>query len=210
MNLPVYSQKAEKKGDIEVNESVFGSKVNDMVLAQYNYIYLSNQREGNAHTKNRGEVSGGGKKPFAQKGTGRARAGSSRSPIWKGGGVTFGPTNQVNWKRKLTKSFRASAFRNAFSKMNDSKNIMIIDKVVIDSENPVTKQAVDLLNSFKNPKKVTIVTSEKNEKLIESFSNLQSVKVKTITKLSAYDVLTAGKILIEKDALEYINNHWAK
>ncbi|CAG1771971.1 partial 50S ribosomal protein L4, partial [uncultured bacterium] len=140
MNLPVFNQKAKKIEEIEVNDSVFNAPVNDKVLAQYVYVYLSNQRESNAHTKDRSEVRGGGKKPWKQKGTGRARVGSIRSPIWKGGGVTFGPTNQTNWKRKLTKSFKAAAFRNAFSKLNKAGLLNIIDGFEI--KEPSTKEAV--------------------------------------------------------------------
>jgi len=207
MNLPVVDQKAKKVSEVEVNESVFNSAVNDKVLAQYVYVYLSNQRESNAQTKDRSEVRGGGKKPWAQKGTGRARAGSSRSPIWKGGGVTFGPTNKTNWKRKLTKSFRASAFRNAFSKLNKAGLINIVETLEI--KEPSTKDAIEIQSSFENPKKMMIVTSKKNENLIKSFSNIKKTKVVLISEVNVYDLLNGGKVLLEKETLDYINNTWA-
>lgn len=207
MNLPVVDQKAKKVSEIEVNESVFNSPVNDKVLAQYVYVYLSNQRESNAQTKDRSEVRGGGKKPWAQKGTGRARAGSSRSPIWRGGGVTFGPTNKTNWKRKLTKSFRASAFRNAFSKLNKAGLLNIVDTLEI--KDPSTKDAVEIQSNFDNPKKMMIVTSKKNENLIKSFSNIKKTKVVLISEVNVYDLLNGGKVLLEKETLDYINNTWA-
>lgn len=207
MNLPVVDQKAKKVSEIEVNESVFNSPVNDKVLAQYVYVYLSNQRESNAQTKDKSEVRGGGKKPWAQKGTGRARAGSSRSPIWRGGGVTFGPTNKTNWKRKLTKSFRASAFRNAFSKLNNAGLLNIVDSLEI--KEPSTKDAIEIQSSFENPKKMMIVTSKKNENLIKSFSNIKKTKVVLISEVNVYDLLNGGKVLLEKETLDYINNTWA-
>ena len=207
MNLPVVDQKAKKISEVEVSETVFNSPINDKVLAQYVYVYLSNQRESNAQTKDRSEVSGGGKKPWAQKGTGRARAGSSRSPLWKGGGVTFGPTNKTNWKRKLTKSFKASAFRNAFSKVNKAGLLNIVD--TLEMKDPSTKEAVEIQTSFENPKKMMIVTLKKNNNLIKSFSNIKKTKVVMISEVNVYDLLNAGKVLLEKETLDYITNTWA-
>ncbi len=207
MNLPVLDIKAKKISEIEVNDSVFNSRVNDKVLAQYIYVYLSNQRESNAQTKDRSQVRGGGKKPWKQKGTGRARVGSIRSPIWKGGGVTFGPTNNTNWKRKLTKSFKASAFRNAFSKLNKEGLINIVDSFEI--KEPSTKEAIDIQKNFENPKKITIITSKKNENLMKSFSNIKKTNVVMVTEVNVYDLLNGGKVLVEKEALDYINNTWA-
>lgn len=207
MNLPVLDQKAKKVSEVEVSDSVFNSTVNDKVLAQYVYVYLSNQRESNANSKDRSEVRGGGKKPWAQKGTGRARAGSSRSPIWKGGGVTFGPTNKTNWKRKLTKSFKAAAFRNAFSKLNKAGLLNVVDTLEI--KEPSTKEAISIQSNFENPKKMMIVTAKKNENLIKSFSNINKARVVLVSEVNVYDLLNAGKVLLEKEALDYINNTWA-
>lgn len=207
MNLPVFDTKAKKVSDVEVNESVFNSRVNEKVLAQYVYVYLSNQRESNANTKDRSEVRGGGKKPWKQKGTGRARVGSIRSPIWKGGGVTFGPTNNTNWKRKLTKSFRASAFRSIFSKLQKEDLIRIVDSFVF--KEPSTKEAIEIKTNFDNAKKITIVTSKKNENLIKSFSNVKKANVVMVSEVNVYDLLNGGKVLVEKDALDYITNTWA-
>jgi large subunit ribosomal protein L4 len=207
MNLPVVDKNAKKVSEVEVNESVFNAKVNDKVLAQYVYVYLSNQRESNAQTKDKSEVRGGGKKPWAQKGTGRARAGSSRSPLWKGGGNTFGPTNKTNWKRKLTKSFKASAFRNAFSKLNQAGLLTVVESIEL--KEPSTKEAVSIKANFENPKKMMIITAKKNENLIKSFSNVEKAKVALISEVNVYDLLNAGKVLIEKETLDYINNTWA-
>lgn len=207
MNLVVVDQKAKKVSEIEANDNVFNSPVNNKVLAQYVYIYLSNQRQSNAQTKDKSEVRGGGKKPWAQKGTGRARAGSSRSPLWKGGGVTFGPSNQTNWKKKLTKSFKAAAFRSAFSKLNKEGLLNVVE--TIEMKEPSTKEALNIRNSFDNPKKMMIVTSKKNENLIKSFSNVEKARVVLVSEMNVYDLLNAGKVLLEKDTLDYINNTWA-
>jgi large subunit ribosomal protein L4 len=210
MKTDLYNQKAEKVGSVDLSESLFNSDVNDKVLAQYVYIYRSNQRQSTANTKNKAEVRGGGKKPWKQKGTGRARAGSSRSPIWRGGGVTHGPTSDVNWKRKTTKSFRRSAFESAFSKVNKADAVKVIDQFQFDSEKALTKQALDLVKSFGAPKKLTIVSGENNKDLINSFSNLDRMNVVFVNELNPYTILNAGMLLVDQKALEYINKNWSK
>lgn len=207
MNLPVFDIKAKKIEDLEVNDAVFAAKINNKVLAQYVYVYLTNQRESNANTKDKSEVRGGGKKPWNQKGTGRARAGTIRSPLWRGGGVTFGPRNIINWKRKVTKTLRASAFRSAFSKLVKNNLVMVVSDFNI--EKPSTKLAIEIKESFENPKKMTIVTGKKNENLIKSFANVEKAKVIMVSDLNVYDLLNGGKVLLEKESLEYINNKWA-
>ena len=209
MKADLYSQKAKKVGDVELSDSIFNAEVNNKVLAQYVYIYLSNQRQGNANTKDKSEVRGGGKKPFAQKGTGRARAGSTRSPIWSGGGVTHGPTSEVNWKRKTTKSFRKSAIKNALSKLNKESNLKVVDAIEV-KEGNLTKQALDIVKDFGNPKKITIVAGENNKNLINSFSNLKTANVIAANELNAYDILNSGILVIDQKALEFINNNWGK
>lgn len=208
MKADLYNQKGKKVGTLEVTDGIFAATPNETVLAQYVYSYLSNQREGNAHTKDRSEVSGGGKKPWRQKGTGRARFGSSRNPIWRKGGVAFGPRNEVNWKKKITKKLKSNAIRSAFSKLTDNKMLNFVEAVKLDSKKPLTRQALDIINSFENPKKVTVITAEVNKELVNAFSNLKNHKVVLVKDLNAYDVLTGGKILIEQEALEYINKHW--
>lgn len=204
MKASLYNQKGKEIGVIELSDSVFGNKVSKKVLSQYVYSYLSNQRESNANTKDRSEVSGGGKKPFKQKGTGRARAGSNRSPIWRGGGVTFGPTNERNYKKKMTKKFRASAFRSAFSYLKAEDKLRILDKVELTDTNAITKNAIEILNAFSNPKKVLIVTAIKNPFLLRAFANVKNVYVQTISKINVYDLLNYNLVLVEQEALSYI------
>jgi len=208
MNLDIFDLKAKKVGDFEISSEYKDTAVNDKVLAQYVYIYLSNQREGNAHTKDRSEVSGGGKKPWKQKGTGRARVGSSRSPIWRKGGISFGPRNEVNYKRRTTKSFRASAFKNAMAYLVQKDNIKIIKDVTVEAESKLTKSAMDLLNAFENPKKVTLITKNQKDNLVKAFANIQNAEVITITKLNPYVLLNGGVILFEEEALKHFEATW--
>jgi large subunit ribosomal protein L4 len=210
MKADLFNQNAKVIDQVEIDDSVFNSVVNTKVISQYVYTYLSNQRQGNANTKDKSEVSGGGKKPWSQKGTGNARAGSIRSPIWRGGGITHGPTNDVNWRKKTTKKFRKAAIRSAFSQIAKSGMIKVVDTFMIDESKPLTKQAIDTLNSFGNPRKVTLITAEKNVNLLNSFSNINNAKVSLINEINAYDVLNGGMLLIEQKALDYINKNWAK
>ncbi|MEP7103720.1 MAG: 50S ribosomal protein L4 [Candidatus Dojkabacteria bacterium] len=204
MLLPIYNQKAKKVKEVEVSDEIFGTEVNNQVLSQYVYTYLSNQREGNANTKTKAQVSGGGKKPFKQKGTGRARAGSIRSPIWKGGGRAHGPKSNVNWTKKTTKQFRAVALRSALSKLLAGDKLKLIDMLVVEDSKPLTKQALDISTSFGNPKKMTVITSEMRPELINAFSNINKHSVKLVSDVNVYDLLNGGDVLIEESALEFI------
>ena len=204
MVLPIYNQKAKKVKDVEVSDEIFGATINNSVLAQYVYTYLSNQREGNANTKTKAQVSGGGKKPFKQKGTGRARAGSTRSPIWSGGGRAHGPKNYVNWKKATTKKFRAVALRSALSKLLAGEKLRVIETLNVEESKPLTKQALDISTNFGNPKKMTVITSEMRPGLINAFSNIEKHFVKLVDEVNVYDLLNGGEVLIEESALEFI------
>src|SRR5262245_24267265 len=126
MKVPVYNQKAESVGEIDLNAKIFGVKPSLHLMAESVRVQLSNARKGLAHTKTRGEVSGGGKKPWKQKGTGRARVGSTRSPIWRHGGVTFGPRSNRNWELKINKQAKRKAlFMSLSDKASDGKLIII-------------------------------------------------------------------------------------
>jgi large subunit ribosomal protein L4 len=208
MELSVYSQSGKKatKG-VEVPDTIFGARVNESLLAQYVYTYLSNQRASIADTKDRGEVSGGGKKPWKQKGTGRARVGSIRSPIWVKGGVTFGPLSTRNWKKLMPKKMKVAAMRSAFSKLNQAEAIKIVDEIKFDDKS-MTKQAAQVLTDMKLDKKTLIVTKAKDAKVLKAFANLPKTQVVQIGELNAYDLLTNNNVLICQDALDYLQ-HWA-
>ena len=210
MKVDILDQKGKKttkKADL--NDTVFGAEVNEKLLSQYVYVYLANQRQANAHTKDRSEVRGGGKKPWRQKGTGRARHGSSRSPIWTGGGVTFGPTNSRNYKGRLNRKAVKSAFRSAFSKLMSEKLIEVVDEVKV-GDTKITKSAAEVVAVLKGDvKKVTLVTGKKDQSLVNGVNNLPGASVKMVSEISVYDILNGGKVVLLADSLDYINEKWA-
>ena len=140
MKTTVYNQKGESVGEVELNSKIFEVKPNMHLLAEAVRIQQSNSRSGNANTKTRGEVSGGGKKPWKQKGTGRARAGSTRSPIWRHGGVTFGPRANQNWELKINKKAKTKALFMSLSDKAKNGSVIVIDQIALDQ--PKTKEFV--------------------------------------------------------------------
>jgi large subunit ribosomal protein L4 len=213
MNIEILDQKgkplAAKKA--EVSDTVFGLKPNAKVISQYVFMYLSNQREGNSSTKDRSEVRGGGKKPWRQKGTGRARFGSSRVPIWRGGGIVFGPTPQRNWKKQITKSFKKAALRNILSSLVVDKKIKVVDSLDLSAKDKLTKSVADFMNKFdKDFRSVLFVTNEMNADLVKGVSNLQNVKVTFLGEVSPYELYTAKSIVFEKEAIENLSKRLDK
>lgn len=209
MNYAVYSQNGKKAANVEIADSVFAVKVSPRTLAQYVHVYLSNQRQSIAHTKDRGEVSGGGKKPWAQKGTGRARAGSSRSPLWRKGGVTFGPLSERNWKKAMNKKMKQNALRGAFSKHAANETLKIVDSISL-ADTAATKQAAAFLSDNALVGRTIIVLPEYDAVAYKSFSNIPKTKTVLVSELNAYDVISAKNLVVLQPALEYIQTHWAK
>lgn len=205
MKLSIVDKKNKKVGEITVKDEVFGVEVNPVLITQYVNVYLSNQRESNAHTKDRSEVRGGGKKPWRQKGTGRARFGSSRNPIWKGGGVAFGPRSTRNFKKSLTKKFRKVAMKHALSAVSKDKKVLVIDKIDVKSDKPLTKQLIDISSAF-DAKKITFVLEKYDETVLKASRNLRNVLVKNSSDLNTYDIITGGHIIFEKSAIESIQD----
>lgn len=198
----LFDQKGKKASEkIELDKSIFEAKVNDKLLSQYVYAYLSNQRESNAHTKDRSEVSGGGRKPWKQKGTGRARHGSNRSPIWKGGGVSFGPTNDRNYKKKVNAKEKKMALIQALSLASKSDKLNVIENF----EPKKTKDVASVVKNMGIKSKLTFVQLEEKG-LYNSSKNIEKVEVLRLGELNAYDILKASNVVILKDALEEITN----
>ncbi|BCX14281.1 MAG: 50S ribosomal protein L4 [Candidatus Dojkabacteria bacterium] len=207
MKVKVYDQKAKEVGELTLDDGIFDTEVDDSILSQYVYVYLSNQRQGNAHTKDRSEVAGSGRKPWRQKGTGRARVGTKQNPIWRGGGVAFGPRNTVNWKKSLNKKFKKVAFRHSLSKVFDRDSVRVMESLSVDADKALTKAVSNILSNFDNQEqnhKYTLVTNELNEKLIKGANNLPGVSVVYVKDLNPYYVLNAGMLLIEKEAISYL------
>jgi large subunit ribosomal protein L4 len=208
MNAKLISKTGKTKSEYQLPE-VFDIKPNDDILSLYVKIYQSNQRESNAHTKTRGEVSGSTRKLYKQKGTSNARRGSLRSPIMKGGGVVFGPRNDRNYKRSLPKALRKLALFTAFAHKANDNAFYVFDQKDISSFN-TTKKAYEYVKNADLPNKVLLVNDSVISELIKSFSNIKSVKTTIISELNAYDILNAKALVISTEAIEKCNELWGK
>lgn len=205
MPIEVYNQQNNKAGTTDLPEKIFNTKWNPDLVWQVAVSFAANQRKVIAHTKGRGEVRGGGKKPWRQKGTGRARAGSIRSPLWKGGGVTFGPTKERNFKKKINKKMKRGALLSLISKKNRDSELKVIDSLDIDSYK--TKMAVGIINKLFPPNKSLLVVSEKNNSnLKKALRNIEKVKYLPVNMLNVLDLLNYKYILIEKEAVKRLNS----
>ena len=185
----------------KLDKAVFGVEVTNHDLLKQAYVaYLSNGRIGSANVKNRGDVRGGGRKPWKQKGTGRARFGSSRVPLWRGGGVVFGPTGEENYTKKLPTGTKRLAIRQALSVANEANKVAVIESLAI--KDGKTAEAAKLLAKVGAERRTLIVTENKTPEIVRATSNLQKVKVVQSTYLNVYDVLNADMILFTTTALK--------
>jgi large subunit ribosomal protein L4 len=192
-----------KTAKLDLPKEIFGLKeCNHDLIKQVYLAYLGNSRTNLASTKTRGMVSGGGKKPWRQKGTGRARVGSSRNPIWRGGGIVFGPTGNENYTKKVnTKAYR-QALKQVLS--NKATNQQIILSEEISLKEPKTAEARKLINQLGASKRTLIITDKQNDKLLMSTANLKNVKLLTASYLNVFDLLNADSIILTKPALKLI------
>ncbi|MFA6257233.1 MAG: 50S ribosomal protein L4 [Candidatus Paceibacterota bacterium] len=206
MEAKIYNQKGKEAGTINLPEKVFGAPWRSDLVHQVIEGMRSNKRSGTADTKGRGEVRGGGKKPWKQKGTGRARHGSTRSPIWVGGGVTHGPLAEKNYKRKITKSMRAQALYSVLSKKLKDGEIVFVDSLSLPGIK--TKDALAVMESlskasglkaFGGSKKKRVLTAllERNVNAERSFRNLPQLEMVFVKNLNPLDVLNHQYLLIE-------------
>jgi large subunit ribosomal protein L4 len=213
MKISIYNQKAEVIGDIELNDKIYSVKPSLHLLAEAVRVQASNARKGLANTKTRGEVSGGGKKPWKQKGTGRARVGSIRSPIWRHGGITFGPTSDRNWSLKINKKAKTKAlFMSLSDKAIDGK-LIIVDG--LDIENAKTKNFVQVMASFESKlnnlgKKQLLVMPKKQDGLVRASRNISHLTSTLATSLNVTDILKADSLVILKESLAVIEKTYLK
>ena len=196
-----YNMSGAKVGEIQLNDAVFGVEVNAAVMHQAVVRQLSNERLGTHATKTRGEVRGGGKKPWRQKGTGRARAGSSRSPIWVGGGITFGPQPRSYYKARPRKA-RRLAVKSALSDKVNHSELFVIDELKLAA--PKTKDVLNILNNSKvgDAKVLFITDGDVNVEL--SARNIQGVKALPYTNINIFDLLHHDKLFIAEGAIAKI------
>jgi large subunit ribosomal protein L4 len=187
----------------KLDAKVFGVEAKNHELLKEAYVaYMANGRENLAVTKTRGLIRGGGKKPWKQKGTGRARFGSSRNPIWRGGGIVFGPTGQENFSKQLNTKAKRTALRQALSLASKASKISVIESVTL--KEGKTKELATLLAKVNATRNVLIITDLKTPELTRASRNLQSVVVSSDRFISVYDILNADSIIFTKAALEQV------
>ncbi len=203
----VYNMTGEQTGEIELSDAVFGIKPNRFALHESVVNYLANQRQGTQSTLTRSEVSGGGRKPWKQKGTGHARQGSIRAPQWKHGGIALGPKPR-SYRYTLNKKVRRLAMRSALSVKVQDGEIRVMDAIALDEIK--TKTVVAMLQAVKSGKKVLIVTKGADEKLIRSAHNIPGVRTAVAGSLSAYDLLDCDTFVVAQDAVHAIEEVYAE
>ncbi len=204
--VAIYDIANKKVGDLELNESIFGVEVNEALLHQAVVMQLASQRLGTHATKTRGMVRGGGRKPWKQKGTGRARSGSTRSPIWVGGGTVFGPAPR-SYAFRIPRKQRRLAIMCALSDKVQSGDFVVLDS--IDFAAPKTKEMVKMLNDFSVDSKALIITAGEAENVEKSSRNIPGVKAINTNGLNVYDILNHNKLFITKDAITRIEEVFA-
>ena len=194
--------KGEKIKDVKLDDSIWGITPNDQVVYEHINLAMANQRQGTHATKTRSDVSGGGRKPWRQKGTGNARQGSTRAPHFVGGGVVFGPSSNRNYTKKMNKKVRRLALKSALTYKANDKEVVVLEN--IKAETNKTKDMLKLLESLNLNGKLLIVTTELTENLILATRNIGSIKLVLANELNTYDVLYCDKLVITQDALKYV------
>ena len=206
MQVALYNISGDKIGEVELNDAIFGQEVNACVMHEVVKNYLANQRQGTQSTKTRTEVSGGGIKPWRQKGTGRARQGSIRSPQWTGGGVALGPKPR-SYIYSLNKKMKRLALKSALSSKAAAEEIIVVDAIKFDEIK--TKQVANMLKALNVEGKALIVTPESDANVVLSARNIEKVNTTYASNLNTYEVLNSGKLVIAKDALGKIEEVYA-
>ena len=199
-NLSIINTKGEKVSDIKLNEEIWGIEPNDAVLYDALRLARNNFRQGTADTKTRSEVSGGGRKPWRQKGTGRARQGSTRAPHWIKGGIVFGP-HPRSYAIKMNRKERRLALKSALAYKAIESKLIVIDKLEVSNK---TKDFKAILNNLKIDKKVLFVVDELNDDVILSSRNLNNVLLLTVDELNVYDIVCADTLVITEKAVKQL------
>ncbi len=202
----VYNMLGEQVGDIELKDDIFGIEVNQHVVYEVVKNQLANKRQGTQSVKTRAEVRGGGRKPWRQKGTGRARQGSIRAPHWTGGGVSFAPKPR-DYSYSVPKKVKRLAMKSALTSKVENNEIIVVDELSFDI--PKTKDMVQVLNKLNASKKALIVTAEKNENVIRSSKNIPNVQTTIVNNLNVYDILKYDSFIITKEAVKKVEEVYA-
>ncbi len=205
-NMKVLDMAGKEVGEITLSDAVFGAEVNGAVLHIAVKSYLANQRQGTQSTKTRTEVSGGGKKPWKQKGTGHARQGSTRAPQWTHGGVALGPKPR-SYRFELNKKVKRIALQSAFSSKVADGDMIVVDAIA--AEEYKTRTMVNMLKALGSEKKALVVLAENDAKVIKSMANIPGVKTALVNTLNVYDVLNCDKFIVAKGAAEKMEEVYA-
>lgn len=205
-SINVVDMTGKKVGTVDLADSIFAIEPNKAVMHQMVVNYLAAQRQGTQSALTRAEVSGGGKKPWRQKGTGRARQGSTRAPQWTHGGVVFAPKPR-SYKFSVNKKVRRLAMKSALSAKAMESEIIVVDAITLDEYK--TKVMAEMLTAIGVDKKALIVLPEVDKKVIKSASNIKGVKTAQVNELNVYDILNADKLVIVKDAVSKIEEVYA-
>jgi len=205
-NIQVLDMAGNKVGDVELSESVFGIEPNTVVMHQMVVNYLANNRQGTQSALTRSEVSGGGRKPWKQKGTGHARQGSTRAPQWTHGGIVFAPKPR-SYRFTVNKKVRRLAMKSAFSSKLKDDQLVVVDAVSVDKFS--TKTIANMLKAIGADRKALIVLDSVDTKVINSARNIPGVKTAQVNTLNVYDIMNADKLVIVKNAIKNIEEVYA-
>ena len=205
-SLKIYNQEGKEVSEMGLNVAIFGLPWNADLVHQAVRVAFANQRPVLASTKDRSKVRGGGRKPWRQKGTGRARHGSIRSPLWRGGGITFGPTNERNFKLKINKKMVQKAFLTALSGKVKDNEVLILDELM--PSVPKTKEMAKVMSNFPKVKSALLIMSEPNENVKRSGNNLPNLEITNINNLNILNVLKYQYLIFTKEGIEYLNKKY--
>ena len=204
-NVSVYNIEGKEVGTIELNDAVFGVEVNEHLVHMAVVQQLANNRQGTQKAKTRSEVSGGGRKPWRQKGTGHARQGSTRAPQWTGGGVVFAPVPR-DYSFKMNKKEKRAALKSALTSRVQANKLIVLDQLTMDA--PKTKAMQNVLNSL-NVNKALVVTKENDANVVLSARNIPDVKTALVNTINVYDVMKYNTVVLTKDAVAAIEEVYA-
>jgi len=199
--LDVYNLNNEKVSEIELSDSILGYPVNKILIHEVVKMQLANKRQGTHSTKTKGKVSGGGRKPYKQKGTGNARAGSNRSPLWRGGGTTFGPQPR-DYSYSMPKKKVKNALKSVIHAKYDEGALIVLDSLYV--ENGRTKEGIEILKKFSATRGVLFIVDAIDDKVARAFSNLDYADILHIDGLNVYDLVNSYKIIVLKSCIPLI------
>jgi large subunit ribosomal protein L4 len=206
--IAIHNQEGKKIEELKVSDAVFAVPANDELLHQVFMVMAGNQRDSIAHTKGKGQVAGSGKKPFRQKGTGNARQGQKRNALMKGGGVSFGPTSDRNWKRELPKKMKQKAVSIALSEKLRSKTLIAVDSLL--TKEVKTKSFAQILNKLKIKGKALVAFSEEEKKMSLASRNIKNVLNVPAKDLNVMDILNNKYLVLSKQAITFLEEKFKK